>query len=91
MGPEVRAHLRPVLFGDLFQAEMVVSQHAREGCGRRCAILSASELVVVFGRHSRALYRAVTYSVMRRLRTAGILDFTWRLLPFSSRGQLLVR
>ena len=52
MGPEVRAHLGPVLMGDLFQAEMVVSQHAREGCGRRCAILFASELLVICGRHT---------------------------------------
>ena len=32
--------------------EMVVTQHAREGCGRRCAILFASELLVVCGRHT---------------------------------------
>ena len=51
--------------------EMVVTQHAREGCGRRCATLFASELLVVCGRHIRVLYLAVTFSVMCRLRTAG--------------------
>ena len=42
MRPEVRPHLSPDL-------TVVVSQHAREGCGRRCAILFASEHESCFG------------------------------------------
>ena len=55
---------------------------ALAGCGRHCTVLFASELLVVCGGHTQVLYRAVTYSVMRRLRTTGVLGFTRRFLPF---------
>ena len=50
--------LRVMQMSTRSSVEMVVTQHAREGCGRRWAILFASELLVVWGRHPRVLYPA---------------------------------